>query len=96
MRCVPITCDVHMEKAAIGEAFHLIDELLETEGSHASADTKPVAEAPARAIAATTAGDSLAAELAALQQQKPSVSDAARPCVSGKRCMCTTPDTLRV
>ena len=77
MRGVLITCDVHMEKAAIGEAFRLIDELLETEGSHASADTKPVAEAPARAIAATTAGDSLAAELAALQQQKPSGSDAA-------------------
>ncbi len=77
MRCVLIMCDLHMEKAAIVEAFHQIDELLETEGSHASADTKPVAEVPARAIAATTAGDLLAAELAALQQQKPSVSDAA-------------------
>jgi hypothetical protein len=37
MRCVLITCDLHMEKAAIVEAFHQIDELLETEGSHASA-----------------------------------------------------------
>ena len=88
MRGVLITCDVHMEKAAIGEAFRLIDELLETEGSHASADTKPVAEAPARAIAATTAGDSLAAELAALQQQKPSVSDAAKGHVSAARGAC--------
>ena len=61
MRGVLITCDVHMEKAAIGEAFRLIDELLETEGSHASADTKPVAEAPARAVAASAAATAASA-----------------------------------
>ncbi len=82
MRGVLITCDVHMEKAAIGEAFRLIDELLEAEHNVTSAAADPVEHIPTHAMAIVTAGDSLAAELAAMQQQKPQgdgTADDARP-----------------
>jgi len=77
MRGLLITCDVHMEKAAIGEAFRLLEELIEVDeqlGSAGATHPTPLDSAvgDGAPAAPATAGDSLAAELAALQKKETS------------------------
>ena len=67
MRGLLITCDVHMEKAAIRETFGLLDELMESEAGEATPSVPLPTSSQPPAVTAT-AGDSLAAELAALQR----------------------------
>ena len=63
MRGMLITCDVHMEKAAIGETFRLLDELIGGRSTRADESTSVMA-------CSVTAGESLAAELAALHEEQ--------------------------
>ena len=60
LRGALITCDVHVEKQAIRETFQILEEL-----------TDPAEEeVTSKSTSATTAGDALALELAAMQEKK--------------------------
>lgn len=70
MRGCLITCDVHFEREAIKEAFRLLEDLAEMHEAAAAPPPPPAGGAPAAAAggpSASTAGDSLQAELQALQ-----------------------------
>lgn len=68
MRGCLITCDVHVEREAIKEAFRLLEDLAEMHEAAAAPPPPPAAPAAAAGgPSASTAGDSLQAELQALQ-----------------------------
>ena len=74
MRGALLTCDVHLEREAIKEAYRLFDSLLDAEAPTERADDEA---AGASSSSAGTAGDALAAELRALQDEATSAKSAA-------------------
>ena len=62
-----ITCDVHVEREAIKEAFRLLEDLAELHEATAPPAAAATAGVDAAAPSVSTAGDSLQAELQALQ-----------------------------
>ena len=91
MRGCIVTCDVHLERDAIREAFCLFEQLLEAEASAlepAPSQTTSIASASSSVPSTASAGDALQAELRALQEQE--ASTAPGPSGEGKNAAAMT------